>query len=323
MTELKVFENEQFGKLSVMVIKEKPWFIAKQITEILGYKDAESMTRRLDEDEKMLLTIDIAKSLQIVGFDIPTRGMTMINESGLYSAILGSSKTEAKPFKKWITSDLLPTIRKTGGYVANEDLFINTYLPFADDVTKQLFSGILTTVRNQNEIISKQRNENSQLVSKNVELEKDNVSKHKLIDAMTESYDGTYIRMICVDYVNKTAKQTGIHQSDLYSKVYKLVGRAIKKDLTIQFENFTNNEKLKVKENMEYNRENKLKGLDRKSPYLIKDSKANISKVEFVCDVLGQGNVMLEAMSKVFEVGIEDIIEKYNIVKIEKELSGE
>ena len=113
MTELKVFENEQFGKLSVMVIKEEPWFIAKQITEILGYKDAESMTRRLDEDEKMLLTIDIAKSLQIVGFDIPTRGMTMINESGLYSAILGSSKTEAKPFKKWITSDLLPTIRKT------------------------------------------------------------------------------------------------------------------------------------------------------------------------------------------------------------------
>ena len=132
MTELKVFENEQFGKLGVVVIKEEPWFIAKQITEILGYKDAESMTRRLDEDEKMLLTINIAKSLQIVGFDIPTRGMTMINESGLYSAILGSSKTEAKPFKKWITSDLLPTIRKTGGYVANEDLFINTYLPFAD-----------------------------------------------------------------------------------------------------------------------------------------------------------------------------------------------
>lgn len=148
-------------------------------------------------------------------------------------------------------------------------------------------------------------------------------TQHKLIDTITQSYDGTYIRMICVDYVNKISKQTGIHQSDLYSKVYKLVGRALKKDLTIQFENFTNNEKLKVKENIEYNRENKLKGLDRKSPYLIKDSKANISKVEFVCDVLGQGNIMLEAMSKVFEVGIEDIIEKYNIVKIEKELSGE
>lgn len=146
-------------------------------------------------------------------------------------------------------------------------------------------------------------------------------TQHKLIDTMTESYDGTYIRTICVDYVNKVSSQTGIHQSDLYSKVYKLVGRTLKKDLTIQFENFIYNEKLKVKNNMEYNRDNKLKGLDRKSPYLIKDSKANISKIEFVCDVLSQGNVMLESMSKVFEVGIEDIIEKYNIVKMEKELS--
>ena len=146
-------------------------------------------------------------------------------------------------------------------------------------------------------------------------------TQHKLIDTMTESYDGTYIRMVCVDYVNKVSKQTGIHQSDLYSKVYKLVGRTLKKDLTIQFDNFIYNEKLKVKENIEYNRDNKLKGLDRKSPYLIKDSKANISKVEFVCDVLSKGNVMLESMSKVFEVGIEDIIEKYNIVKMEKELN--
>ena len=76
------------------------------------------------------------------------------------------------------------------------------------------------------------------------------------------------------------------------------------------------------KRRVEYNRENKLKGLDRKFPYLIKDSKAEVSKIEFVCDVLGKGNVMLESMSKVFEVGIESIIEKYNIVKIEKELSG-
>lgn len=266
-------------------------------------------------DEKMLLTIDIAKSLQIVGFDIPSRGMTIINESGLYSAIIGSSKEEAKPFKKWITSELLPTIRKTGGYVANEDLFITTYLPFADDMTKQLFGGILSTVRSQNEIISKQRLENSRLVDKNN-------TQNKLIDTMTESYDGTFIRTICVDYVNKISKQTGIHPSDLYSRVYKLVGRSLKKDLTVQFDNFVKSEKMKVKENIEYNRENKLKGLDRKFPYLIKDSKAEVSKIEFVCDVLGKGNVMLESMSKIFEVGIEDIIEKYNIVKIEKELSG-
>lgn len=156
-----------------------------------------------------------------------------------------------------------------------------------------------------------------------LEQKDDKIStQNKLIDTMTESYDGTFIRTICVDYVNKISKQTGIHPSDLYSRVYKLVGRSLKKDLTVQFDNFVKSEKLKVKENIEYNRENKLKGLDRKFPYLIKDSKAEVSKIEFVCDVLGKGNVMLESMSKVFEVGIESIIEKYNIVKIEKELSG-
>ena len=156
-----------------------------------------------------------------------------------------------------------------------------------------------------------------------LEQKDDKIStQNKLIDTMTESYDGTLIRTICVDYVNKISKQTGIHPSDLYSRVYKLVGRSLKKDLTVQFDNFVKSEKLKVKENIEYNRENKLKGLDRKFPYLIKDSKAEVSKIEFVCDVLGKGNVMLESMSKVFEVGIEGIIEKYNIVKIEKELSG-
>ncbi len=81
MTELvKIFKNEQFGNLSVIIIKEEPWFIDKEITGILSYKDSEAMTRRLDLDEKMLLTIDIAKSLQIVGFDIPTRGITIMNE---------------------------------------------------------------------------------------------------------------------------------------------------------------------------------------------------------------------------------------------------
>jgi hypothetical protein len=108
--------------------------------------------------------------------------------------------------------------------------------------------------------------EREKLQIENSKLVGENKTQHKLIDTMTESYDGTYIRMVCVDYVNKVSKQTGIHQSDLYSKVYKLVGRALKKDLAVQFDNFVKSEKLKVKENIEYNRENKLKGLDRKFP---------------------------------------------------------
>lgn len=86
----------------------EPWFVAKEIAAVLDYTDAEAMTRRLDDDEK--------QNRQIVGFG--PRGVTLINESGLYSAILGSQKPEAKPFKKWVTAEVLPSIRKTGTYTA-------------------------------------------------------------------------------------------------------------------------------------------------------------------------------------------------------------
>lgn len=84
------------------------WFIAKEVAEILDYSDAHEMTTRLDPDEK--------QNRQIAGFG--NRGVTTISESGLYSAILGSTKQEAKPFKKWVTSEVLPSIRRTGGYSA-------------------------------------------------------------------------------------------------------------------------------------------------------------------------------------------------------------
>lgn len=84
----------------------EPWFIAKEVAAALGYSDAEAMTRRLDDDEK--------QNLQIVGFG--PRGVTVINESGLYSSILGSNKPEAKRFKRWVTAEVLPSIRTSGAY---------------------------------------------------------------------------------------------------------------------------------------------------------------------------------------------------------------
>ena len=83
-------------------------FVAMEVAAILGYSDAEAMTRRLDDDEK--------QNRRIVGFG--PRGVTVINESGLYSAALASQKPDAKQFKKWVTRDVLPSIRKTGSYTA-------------------------------------------------------------------------------------------------------------------------------------------------------------------------------------------------------------
>lgn len=84
-----------------------PWFIAKQVSDILEYSDSHKMTVRLDEDE-------IAN--RRFGGLRNNREVVIINESGLYSAILGSNKPQAKAFKKWVTSEVLPEIRRTGGY---------------------------------------------------------------------------------------------------------------------------------------------------------------------------------------------------------------
>jgi len=84
----------------------EPWFIAKHVAEILEYSDAFKMTSKLAEDE--------VQNRQIGGFG--NRGVNLINESGLYSAILTSKKPAAQAFKKWVTSEVLPAIRKTGSY---------------------------------------------------------------------------------------------------------------------------------------------------------------------------------------------------------------
>lgn len=98
----KVFEGHQ---LRIIEKDNETWFIAKDVAEILHFTDAEAMTRNLDSDEK--------QNLQVVGFK---RGAIGVNEPGLYSIILKSRKQEAREFKRWITHEVIPSIRKTGSY---------------------------------------------------------------------------------------------------------------------------------------------------------------------------------------------------------------
>ena len=112
MNEIKVFQF-QSNSVRVVNVNGEPWFVAKDVADVLGYRMASDMCRRLDEDEKGTQKTRTPGGEQEV---------TVINESGLYNAVLGSSKPEAKAFKKWVTSEVLPAIRKHGAYVTNEKL---------------------------------------------------------------------------------------------------------------------------------------------------------------------------------------------------------
>ena len=107
VNEIRVFNSDQFGEVRTVTIDDEPWFVAADVCRALEIGDTHKATDRLDADEK-------GRS------SIPTLGgqqeMTVINEPGLYSLMLGSRKPEAKAFKRWITHEVIPALRKTGTY---------------------------------------------------------------------------------------------------------------------------------------------------------------------------------------------------------------
>lgn len=110
--ELQIFNNPEFGEIRTTVIDGEPWFVGKDVADILGYQNgSRDINRHVDEEDR--------QNYQNGTFESP-RGMTIINESGLYSLVLSSKLPTAKKFKRWVTSEVLPAIRKHGGYMTPE-----------------------------------------------------------------------------------------------------------------------------------------------------------------------------------------------------------
>ena len=110
MNNLKVFENPDLGKVRVVERSGEPWFVAADVCRALGLDSTGKALTRLDDDEKGVNSIHTLGGSQM---------MTIINESGLYALVLGSRKPEAKAFKRWVTHEVLPAIRRTGRYQAD------------------------------------------------------------------------------------------------------------------------------------------------------------------------------------------------------------
>lgn len=111
--ELQIFKNEQFGQVRMVEIEGQPWLVGKDVAEILGYaKPLDAISRHVDEDDsvKYGLTDNLGR----------TQNTIIINESGLYSLILSSKLPQAKEFKRWVTGEVLPSIRKHGMYATDQ-----------------------------------------------------------------------------------------------------------------------------------------------------------------------------------------------------------
>lgn len=108
---LKIFKSDEFGENGTDIIDNEPWFVGKDVSMALGYKEPTKAAReKVDEEDKGVSKIDTPSGMQ---------NMVVINESRLYSLILSSKLPSAKKFKRWVISEVLPTIRKTGGYINN------------------------------------------------------------------------------------------------------------------------------------------------------------------------------------------------------------
>lgn len=125
MNELQIFENKEFGKIRTVEINNEPYFVGKDVADILGYSNArKALADHTDEEDRNTVTIRDGNK--------GNPNQTVINESGLYSLILSSKLPTAKKFKRWVTSEVLPSIRKHGMYatdelIANPDIAIAAF----------------------------------------------------------------------------------------------------------------------------------------------------------------------------------------------------
>lgn len=156
MNELQIFSNEQFGSVRVIEQNGESWFVGKDVADILGYTNQnEAIQDHVDEEDKLN-----SKTLSSFELNLGQRGGWLINESGLYSLIMSSKMPKAKQFKRWVTSEVLPSIRKHGLYAVDEvladpDILISALMELKEERRKA--KTLEDTVAIQNQQIAEMR----------------------------------------------------------------------------------------------------------------------------------------------------------------------
>lgn len=243
MNEVQVFNNQEFGTVRTLILNDEPWFVGKDVVENLGYRNgSRDINRHVDEEDRMGYRIGT-----------PSRGeqtMTIINESGLYSLVLSSKLPSAKKFKRWVTSEVLPALRKTGQYqvkelsgqelmakalieaqsvLAAKDKQIEEMKPkalFADAVATShtsILVGELAKILKQNGIDMAQKRLFAWLREKGYLIKRQgtdyNMPTQKAMDlGLFEIKEGSYVNGSGVNITTKTPKVTGKSQQYFINK---------------------------------------------------------------------------------------------------------
>ena len=143
MNEIQVFNNPEFGEIRTATIDGEPWFVGKDVTQVLEYQNgSRDINRHVDEEDRRVIPLVTAGQ---------NRDSIIINESGLYSLILSSKLPNAKKFKRWVTSEVLPAIRKNGGYIAGQENMTD------QEILARAFLVAQKTIESKNALIDEMR----------------------------------------------------------------------------------------------------------------------------------------------------------------------
>ena len=200
MKDLQIFENKEFGKIRSVIVNNQPYFVAKDICDILEIGNSRQAMTRVDEDEKADVILNDGSQ---------NRNMSAVNEYGLYDLILASRKPEAKAFKKWITHEVIPSIRKTGGYIVGEKDMTEDELVLK---AMTVLNKKVENLRNKNEQLKLENERQNQLIG---ELK----PKADYTDKILQSKGTVTINAIANDYgLTAIAMNKKLHELEIQYK---------------------------------------------------------------------------------------------------------
>ena len=180
--QIEIFSNNLFGEIRAIRKDGQPWFVGKDVAEKLGYKNTrDALISKVDEEDKAVVKCDTIKGKQ---------NTTIINESGLYSLVLSSKLPSAKEFKRWVTSEVLPAIRQTGGYIPHNEKMSD------EEIMARALQVAQKTIEKKNEQLKLVEEENIKLAGI-IESQK---PKLEYLDEILSCDDALLVTSIAFDY---------------------------------------------------------------------------------------------------------------------------